>query len=451
MSVFLTIANKCSSLRIFNSILIVPVLVAPVALQYASSRAISSSGSLKSSRLDITIVVLMLYNSLMLLGFKTELKLNNNQRILLSKHAGTARHAWNWGLGLTKQILDNNSRHPDDKIKFPTAIDLHKWLVALVKPENPWYYKVSKCAPQYALRQLREAWDRCFKKVSGVPRFKKKGQKDSFTLDGSIKVEHFKVKVPVIGWLKTYERLIPGVVPKSVTISRHADRWFISFKMEVEPINTPKSVDCVGVDLGINSLATLSTGDEFKGARSYKEYEKKLARLQYLLRHKIVGSSNYKKAQLKIARLHRKIANIRKDTLHKLTTYISKNHAVIGTEDLNVSGMMANRKLAKAIGDMGFYEFRRQLEYKCQLYGSKLVFVDRFYPSSKTCSHCGHVKASLSLSQRVFKCHECGFECDRDLNASIKLAHAASLVVSACGLDNADVSRMKQEKNGNVC
>ncbi len=377
-----------------------------------------------SSRLDIVIVRLMLYNDYMLLGFKTQIKPNQSQRVLLSKHAGTARHAWNWGLGLTRQILDNNKANLDDKIKFPTAIDLHKWLVALVKPDNPWYYEVSKCAPQYALRQLREAWDRCFKKVSGVPLFKKKGQKDSFTLDGAIKVEHFKIKVPVLGWLKTYERLPQGITPKSVTISRQADRWFISFKVEAQPTITPKSVECVGVDLGINCLAMLSTGEEFKGAKSYKKYEKKLARLQYLLRHKVVGSANYKKAQLKIARLHRTIANIRKDTLHKLTTYISKNHAVIGLEDLNVSGMMANRKLAKAIGDMSFYEFRRQLEYKCELYGSRLVFVDRFYPSSKTCSNCGHVKESLALSERTFKCDECQFECDRDLNASINLEHA---------------------------
>ncbi len=387
----------------------------------------------------------------MLLGFKTELKLNNSQRVLLSKHAGTARHAWNWGLGLIKQIRAFNKSNPSDKIKFPSAIDLHKWLVALVKPVNPWYYEVSKCAPQYALRQLREAWDRCFKKVSGVPRFKKKGRKDSFTLDGSIKVEHFKVKVPVIGWLKTYERLPQGVIPKSVTISRHADRWFISFKIEVDKKATSKPVECVGVDLGVNALATLSTGEAFKGAKSYNKYEKKLARLQYLSRHKIVGSSNYKKVQLKIARLHRRIANIRSDTLHKLTTYISKNHAVIGLEDLNVSGMMANRKLAKAIGDMGFYEFRRQLEYKTQLYGSKLVFVDRFYPSSKTCSNCGALKESVSLSQRVFRCDECSFEFDRDTNASINLEKAASSVVSACGLVSADTARVKQEGDVSNC
>lgn len=403
----------------------------------------------------------------MLLGFKTQLKLTNTQRSQLARHAGTARHAWNWGLALTKQILDHNRAKPEEKIKFPSAIDLHKWLVALVKPENLWYYEVSKCAPQYALMHLREAWDRCFKRVSGVPRFKKKGRHDSFSLDGSIKLEHFKIKVPIIGWLKTYERLPQTFTPKSVTISRHADRWFISFKVEVDPTITDKALSHVGVDLGITTLATLSTGEVFLGAKSYKRYEKKLARLQYLLRKKqigeaatcdppchggsIGGSANYRKAQLKIARLHRRIANIRKDILHKLTTYISKNHAVIGLENLNVSGMMANRKLAKAIGDMGFYEFRRQLEYKSQLYGSQVVFVDRFFPSSKTCSKCSAVKKSLSLSERTFRCDECGFTCDRDLNASINLEKAVSSTVSACGLDGADTSKMKQEEDVSNC
>ncbi|MEQ9551857.1 MAG: zinc ribbon domain-containing protein [Coleofasciculus sp. G3-WIS-01] len=132
----------------------------------------------------------------MLLGFKTELKLNNLQRTLLAKHAGVARHAWNWGLGLTQQILDHNRDNPSDKIKFPTGIDLHKWLVALVKPICPWYYEVSKCAPQYALRELSVAWKRAFKKTSKPPRFKRKGKHDSFTLDGSIKVEHNRVRLP---------------------------------------------------------------------------------------------------------------------------------------------------------------------------------------------------------------------------------------------------------------
>jgi putative transposase len=272
----------------------------------------------------------------MLLGFKTELKLNNKQRTMLAQHAGVARHAWNWGLELTKQILDHNQENSENKIKFPSAIDLHKWLVALVKPENLWYYESSKCAPQYALAQLRDAWARYFNKKSKPPRFKKKGKNDSFTLDGTIEVvNHYKIQIPKIAVLRTYERLPFGYKPKNVTISRKADRWYISYKVEVEPTNTPKQVETVGVDLGVKTLAYLSTGIIFEGAKAYKKYEKRLAKLQWRNRRKVIGSSNWGKAQIKIARLHARIANIRKDTLHKLTTYLAKNHSKIVIEDLN--------------------------------------------------------------------------------------------------------------------
>ena len=382
----------------------------------------------------------------MLLGFKTQLKLNNQQRTVLARHAGVARHAWNWGLGLTKSILDHNQLHPEEKIKFPSGIDLHKWLVALVKSEHPWYYEVSKSAPQNALRYLRVAWDRCFKKTSGAPQFKKKGRHDSFELDGAIHIKGLnKIQVPKIGILKTYEALPQNTQPKSVTISRQANDWFISFRIEIEPVITPKAVEIVGVDLGVESLATLSTGEVFEGAKAYRQLEFRLSRLQWLNRHKQRGSANWKKAQLRIARLHQRIANIRKDTLHKLTTYLAKNHGTVVIEDLNVSGMMANHKLSKAIQDMGFYEFRRQLDYKTKLYGSELVIVDRWFPSSKTCSRCGTKKETLSLSERVFDCDHCGLQIDRDLNAAINLQKAASPVVSACGADEADFAAMKQE------
>ena len=382
----------------------------------------------------------------MLLGFKTQLKLNNKQRTILARHAGCARHAWNWGLALTKQILDHNqTAAKQEKIKFPTAIDLHKWLVALVKPQNPWYYQNSKCAPQYALRALREGWNKCFSKQRGVPKFKKKGKKDSFTLDGTIKVVgNHQIQVPVIGILRTYEELpVPiGFTPKSVTISRQADRWFISWKIEVSVKPTIKKVDVVGVDLGVKNLATLSTGEVFSGAKSYRKFEKKLGRLQRQQRKKTVGSRNWVKSQLrcacwccadqlKVARLHRQIANIRQDTLHKLTTYLAKNHGTVVIEDLNVSGMIANHKLAKAISDMGFYEFQRQLDYKTPLYGSKLVLADRWYPSSKTCFNCGSLKKSLSLKERTYKC-DCGWECDRDLNAAYNLVRLVSVGIYAC-------------------
>ena len=367
----------------------------------------------------------------MLLGFKTELKVNITQRILLAKHTGTARHAYNWGLALCKKLLKYNKENPEERLKFPSSIDLHKLLVALVKPTHDWYYEVSKCAPQYALRQLRQAFNDFFKKKKingkpvGFPRFKKKSRHNSFTLDGTIKVvDHFKIQVPVIGILKTYEGLPKGFKPKNVTISRQADRWFISFKLEIEPESPQKITKSVGVDLGIKNLAILSTGEVIEGAKSYKKLEQKLRRLQRDVSRKELKSNNWYKAQLKVALLHKRIANLRKDTLHKLTTNLAKNHGQIVIEDLNVLGMMRNRKLSKAIADMGLFEFRRQLNYKCELYGSQLIIADRFFPSSKTCSACGQVKKTLTLSERTFNC-ECGFSCDRDLNASYNLVRIA--------------------------
>jgi putative transposase len=148
--------------------------------------------------------------------------------------------------------------------------------------------------------------------------------------------------------------------------------------------------------------------------------------MQWLNRHKTIRSNNGQKAQVKIARLHKKIANIRKDTLHKLTTLLAKNHGVIVIEDLNVSGMMALHKLAASVADMGLFEFRRQLTYKCELYGSKLVIADRWFPSSKICSNCGTKKETLCLSERVFECSHCGFVIDRDLNAAVNLSKTVS-------------------------
>ncbi len=359
----------------------------------------------------------------MLLGFKTELKVNNEEKILLAKQAGVARHAWNWGLSLTKKILDNNRIESEKKIKFPSAIDLHKWLVAIVKPQYPWYYEVSKCVPQYALRHLRRAWDDCFNKAKLPPRFKKKGKSDSFTLDGSITVEHNRIKIPRIGWLKTYERLPQGTVPKSVTISKRASKWFISFKVEITPQNIAPTNQSIAVDLGLLRFATLSTGEEICSPRPYKQLEKKLRRLRHCNRRQVIGSSNWKKTQAKIASLHYRISCIRSDFIHKLTTFLAKNHSHIVIENLNISGLLKNGKLSKAIADSGFYEFRRQLTYKTELYGSKLIVADRFFPSSKLCPKCGHKKAQLplSVSVRVYQCDNCDWIADRDYSASLNL------------------------------
>lgn len=231
-----------------------------------------------------------------------------------------------------------------------------------------------------------------------------------------------------------------GFVPKSVTICRQADRWFISFPVETEIKLTSKRVDVVGVDLGVKILATLSTGEVFEGAKSYRQLEHKLARLQRIVSRRDLKSNNWYKAQLKVARLHKRIADIRKDVLHKLTTYLTKNHGQIIVEDLNISGMLANHKLAKSIADMGFFEFRRQLDYKCPLYGSELIIADRWFASSKLCSNCGAKKESLSLKERTYQCDVCSFSLDRDLNASINLSRWSYRRIYACGQSAADGS-----------
>jgi putative transposase len=380
-----------------------------------------NSDDIYPNRISTQVIKYLGLRRSMLIGFKTELKLNNKQRTNLAKHAGVARHAYNLGLKATLEIIKHNLENPDNKLKFPSAIDLHKWLVASIKPICPWYYEVSKCAPQYALKALREAWDRCFKKTSNSPKFKKKGRYDSFTLDGIVKVtDHYKIQVPIIGQLKTYERLPFGFQPKSVTISKTAGRWFISYKIEVDTKES-NSTTKVGVDLGVLRFATLSTGEQIDSPMPLRKLGKKLSKLQWRNRNKQLKSKNWQKAQLKIARLHNHISNIRKDFIHKLTTRLACDNQAIVIEDLNISGMMANHKLAKAIADCGFYEFRRQLEYKTKLYGSRLLLADRWFASSKTCNNCGCIKETLSLKERVFKCEDCGFEIDRDLNASLNL------------------------------
>lgn len=358
----------------------------------------------------------------MLLGFKTELKLNNKQRTTLAKHAGTARHAWNQGLALTKAVLDHNQAHPDDKIKFPSAIDLHKWLVAYVKPQFPWYYESSKCAGQWALIHLKDAWSRCFKKIGGAPRFKKKGEQDSFTLDGTLKILGAnKIQGPVIGVLKTYESLPQNVKPKTVTISRQADKWFMSFRLEIDPIPVEKTNPSVGVDLGVKHFATLSNGEVFDVPKDYKRIKAKIAKLQYLNRHKLKGSTNWKKANQRLARLYYRLSSLRKDWLHKLTSYLAKSFAVVCIEDLNVSGMMANPKLAGASSELGWYEFRRQLTYKCELYGSELKVISRWTPSSKLHHQCDYKNEELTLKDRIFVCPRCNESLDRDLNAALNI------------------------------
>lgn len=366
---------------------------------------------------------------------KIRIELNNKQTTLAGKHAGASRYAYNWALDKCKKSYEAKEKRPSSK-------DLHKTWVAEVKSENAWTYEVSKCSPQQAFRNLEIAYKRAFTvKNAKLPTFKKKGVNDSFYLEGAIHAQTDRIKLPKLGWVKCSEEL-PQIEVKNVVVSRQANHWFVSFKTT----DTPQRVEdisqkpIVGVDLGIKTLATLSNGEVFENKRPYKKLQRKLRIAQRKVSKKFVKgaktqSKNYQKAKRKVANIHYKISCIRKDATHKLTTYLAKNHSEVAIEDLNVKGMSRNHKLASAILDGGFYEFKRQLEYKTTWYGSKMTVVDRFYPSSKTCSECHTIKQDLTLKDRVFKCPTCGMQKDRDLNASINLRNkSVSYTASnACG------------------
>ncbi len=266
------------------------------------------------------------------------------------------------------------------------------------------------------------SYKRFFKGLSKYPKFKCKGRNDRFTLDNSgrpIRLGGLIQNLPFIKQVRTFEPL-PDCLSKKVTIYKKAGEWYISFSIEKTFETTPKERLRVGVDFGIKTLAVLSNGVQFEGLKPYRNAQRKLARVQRKLAKKVQGYKNYSKAKLQVQKLHRRVANLRKDYLHQMTTYIAKNHSVVVIEDLNISGMMANHKLAKAIGDLGLYEARRQLQYKCERYGSKLVVADRFFPSSQLCSNCGN-KQPMPLSERLYECNSCGIHIDRDWNASLNL------------------------------
>ena len=379
--------------------------------------------------------------TLVLKGFKTKLDPNNEQQTKFAQHAGVARWTYNWALGVCLSVIDARKialEKGEPLPKFPSAIDLHKRLNAEVKPELEWFYESSKCAPQQALRDLDNAWKRFLKvKGSGAPKRKKKFVRDGFYLDGSIQIKDGFIQLPRIGLVRLYEA-VPNQRIKDVRVTRRATDWFVSFKVEFEPVHTVKGNVRVGVDLGIKTLATLSDGTVYPALKPYKVNKTKLATLQRKSARQTKGGRNREKTKQKIALLHARIANIRNDATHKLTSHLAKNHGEIAIENLNVSGMLKNHCLAGAIADSGFYEFRRQLEYKASWYGSTVIVIDRFYPSSQLCSRCGH-QQPMPLNLRVYECGSCGISIDRDLNAARNIKDysktTVSSIVEACGRD----------------
>jgi putative transposase len=362
-------------------------------------------------------------------AYKTELDLNNIQKTACARHAGAGRWAYNWGLARKMEAYRNGE-------KVPSAIDLHRELNVLKQGELSWMYEVSKCAPQEALRNLDQAYAHFFRRVkekkagrkiqAGFPKFKsKKNGLGGFWLTGAIHIFDNAIQLPRLGRLRLKERgYLPadGVHLLNATVRERAGRWFVSVQVEKEIPNPKASYQpVVGVDLGILALATISDGTRIENPHALKRDLRKIKRLQRVVSRRQKGSANREKAVRQLARAHLRVANVRKDALHQVTSWLARTKSAVVLEDLNVSGMVKNHHLAQAILDVGFSEFRRQMVYKGQWYGCQVMLADRFYPSSKRCSQCGHIQATLDLSERVYICDHCGLVIDRDLNAAINL------------------------------
>jgi putative transposase len=389
----------------------------------------------------------------MLVAHKICLKPNNTQATYFARAAGTARFAYNWALAEWGKQYE--AWKLDNTLPKPSQMAMRRALNAIKKEAFPWMLEVTKNAPQMAIIQLGAAFQNFFAGRAKYPKFRKKGVHDRFSLSNDqFSVEGSRIRIPHLGWVRMREALRFAGKIMSATVSRVADKWFVSITVDTteQPVPTQaKNQGAVGVDLGVSALATLSTGESIPGSKAHKTLLCKLQRLSKSLSRKVKGSSNRHKAKLKLARLHARISNIRKDSLHQLTTDLTRRFHTIGIEDLNVSGMVKNRHLARAVSDMGFFEFRRQLEYKAAQRGGLVVVADRWYPSSKTCSHCGHKLDELPLSVREWTCPSCHTTHDRDVNAAINLRNmAVSSTVSVCGEDGSGSVRKNRVKPASV-
>ncbi|MBO0612166.1 RNA-guided endonuclease InsQ/TnpB family protein [Thiothrix fructosivorans] len=378
----------------------------------------------------------------MIISHKIRLNPNNKQATYLAKAAGTARFAYNWALA--EWQIQYAAWKEDNSQPKPNQMLLRRQLNSIKREQFPWMLEVTKNAPQMAIIQLGAAFKNFFAGRAKYPQFKKKGKsRDSFTLtNDQFAIDASRIRIPNLGLVRMRETLRFSGKILSATVSRNADQWFASITVDTDQNHLPPAENqgTVGVDLGVSALATLSTGEKVVGAKPHKALLSRLQRLSRSLSRKVKGSANRHKAKQKLAKLHARIANIRQNSLHQLTTDLTRRFHTVGIEDLNVSGMVKNRHLSRAISDMGFFEFRRQLEYKADRRGAVVVVADRFFASSKTCSAsgCGHKVDKLPLSVREWTCPLCGVVHDRDINAAKNLEkYAVSSTVSACGGEGA--------------
>ena len=378
----------------------------------------------------------------LLKSFKTEINLTEEQKARIRRTIGTCRYVYNFYLGHNKALHDNGE-------KFMTGKSFSLWLNNEYIPDNPdktWIREVYSKAVKKSIEDGCTAFTRFFKHQSDFPKFKKKGKSDVkmyFVRNNpkDCQCERHRLKIPTLGWVRIKEKgYIPttkdGYMIRSGTVSVKAGRFYVSVLVEIPDVNIDNnSNEGIGIDLGLKDLAIVSNGKTYRNinkSAGLKKLEKQLIREQRSLSRKYENlkkgestqRANIQKQRLKVQKLHHKMDNIRTDYINKTIAEIVKTKpSYITIEDLNVKGMMKNRCLSKAVASQKFYEFRTRLKAKCDENGIELRVADRFYPSSKTCHHCGSVRKNLKLSDRIYRC-ECGYVADRDLNAALNLKDA---------------------------
>ena len=384
----------------------------------------------------------------LLKSFKTEINPTEEQKARIRRTIGICRYVYNFYLGHNKALHDNGE-------KFMTGKSFSLWLNNEYIPNNPdktWIREVYSKAVKKSIEDGCTAFTRFFKHQSDFPKFKKKGKSDVkmyFVRNNpkDCQCERHRLKIPTLGWVRIKEKgYIPttkdGYMIRSGTVSVKAGRFYVSVLVEIPDVNIGNnSNEGIGIDLGLKDLAIVSNGKTYRNinkSAGLKKLEKQLIREQRSLSRKYENlkkgestqRANIRKQKLKVQKLHHKMDNIRTDHINKTIAEIVKTKpSYITIEDLNVKGMMKNRCLSKAVASQKFYEFRTKLKAKCDENGIELRVADRFYPSSKTCHHCGSVRKNLKLSDRIYRC-ECGYVADRDLNAALNLKDAKTYKLS---------------------
>lgn len=368
----------------------------------------------------------------MILAKRVRLFPSDEQEKVLWKSAGTARFIYNW-------TLARQEENHGEGCKFLSDNEIRKEITQIKKEDAyGWLNEVSNNVAKQAVKDACDAYKRFFKKVAEKPRFKsRKRSKPSFYNDtAKIKFRDEAVLLEKIGWVRIKSKQVPlGVRYSNPRVNYDGKYWYLAVGIEREKPVIELTGESIGIDLGIKDLAICSNGMTFKNinkTRVIKQLEKRLRRLQRRVsrkyemnkvRGKFVKTGNIIKIEKQIKLMHRRLGNIRSNYLHQTTNEIVKTKpSRVVMETLNIKGMMSNRHLSKAIAKQCLHEFKRQMKYKCEFNGIAFVEVDKWYPSSKTCSKCGHKKKKLSLSERVYECEECGYVIDRDLNASINLS-----------------------------